>query len=61
MDDYINAYKRAEDVANDELNEKKERLYNKLYPSKDHTSDAVQLEFDLNVGNEPYIFNPYWS
>ena len=48
MDDYINAYKRAEDVANDELNEKKERLYNKLYPSKDHTSDAVQLEFDFS-------------
>jgi|6_EtaG_2_1085325.scaffolds.fasta_scaffold05495_5 hypothetical protein len=48
MDDYIEAYKRAEDVANDELNERKELVYNKLYPSNDQTSDAVQLEFDFS-------------
>ena len=48
MDSYMDLYKRMEDVATDELNERKELVYDKLYPVISEHSDAEQLEFDFS-------------
>jgi len=47
MEELDQQVKRMQDSAVDEINERKERIYNKLHPVIEEKSDAVQLEFKL--------------
>ena len=48
MEDLEQQVKRMQDVAKDELFEKQQRAYNKLYPNIEHKPKVVQLSFNLN-------------
>ena len=48
MEDLEQQVKRMQDVAKDELFEKQQIAYNKLYPNIEHKPKAVQLSFNLN-------------
>ena len=47
MEELDQQVKRMQDSAIEEMNERKERVYNKLHPTTEHTVDAEQLELGV--------------